>query len=273
MVIASGIILVLVTWLIAVVSLISLGLLPALAVSRSQGVASRAWSSVLRRSLWWGLVLASIAVTLINLVAPMQSATAAVIMLALILSLGPPGWVILVRTRSRPAPCLGGRAGVLLWCSLIASVVYLAAAALGPATNYDTGLYHLGAIRYAAEFAAVPGLANLYFPLGYASVEFPVAALLGNGPWQQEGFRLLNGLIMTMAALEFWWRSRLRSRLRGPGFYVTGVGILCAWIPLVAMSDFWITSPTQDASVFVLTVVAAGYFSQAVAGGDHWRAE
>ena len=59
--------------------------------------------------------------------------------------------------------------------ALAAAVVYLAVAALGPVTNYDSGLYHLGAIRYAADFATIPGLANLYFPFGYGNAEFPLA--------------------------------------------------------------------------------------------------
>ncbi len=73
---------------------------------------------------------------------------------------------------------------------------------------------------------------------------------------------------MTMAAADLLWWSR--RRILGPGFYVAGMGILCTWIPFVFMSDFWITSPTQDASVFVLTMVAAGYLAQAVAGASQW---
>ncbi len=269
MLIVSGTALVLLTWLLAAALLITLGLLPALAVSRFDLPCTR--SSVMRRSLWWGLALVGVTVTLINLVVPLGSAAAAWILLSLVLVLGVPGWILLLRTCRRSIPARGGPARAVLWCALIVSIVYLAVAALGPATNYDTGLYHLGAVRYAAEFATIPGLANLYFPFGYASVEFPLAAVLGNGPWQQDGFRLLNGLIMTMAAADLWWRSR--ARMQGPGFYVLGVGILCSWVPLVALSDFWVTSPTQDASVFVLTIVATGYLTQAVAGGSHWRAE
>lgn len=269
MLIASGTILVLLTWLLAVGSLISLGLVPALTISRSDQSSSR--SSVMRRALWWGLGLLGIAVTLINLMVPLGSAAALSIVVGLVLVLGVPGWVFLVRTCCRSITTRVGPAAALLWSALALSIAYLAVAALGPATNYDTGLYHLSAIRYAADFATIPGLANLYFPFGYSSLEFPLAALLGNGPWQQNGFRLLNGLIMTMAAADLWWRSR--SRTGGPGFYVMGCGVLCVWIPLVAMSDFWVTSPTQDASVFVLTIVASGYLAQAVAGGSHWRAE
>jgi hypothetical protein len=269
MLIVSGTALVLLTWLLAVALPITLGLLPALAVSRFDVPCTR--SLVMRRSLWWGLALVGLTVTLINLFVPLGSAEAAWILLGLVLVLGIPGWILLHHTCRMSIPARDGPARALLWCALIVSIVYLAVAALGPATNYDTGLYHLGAVRYAAEFATIPGLANLYFPFGYASVEFPLAAVLGNGPWQQDGFRLLNGLIMTMAAADLWWRSR--ARMRGPGFYVLGVGILCSWIPLVALSDFWVTSPTQDASVFVLTIVATGYLTQAVAGGPHWRAE
>ena len=269
MLIATGTALVLLTWLLVVACLISLGLLPALAISRNEHARER--SSVIRRSLWWGIALVSITVTLINLAVPLGSRAAASIMLGLVLVLGIPGWILLTRTCRRSTPRDSRLAYALLWFALILSICFVAVAALGPVTNYDSGLYHLGAIRYATDFSTIPGLANLYFPLGYASVEFPLAAFLGNGPWQHEGFRLLNGLIMMMAAADLLWRSR--RRILSPGFCVAGMGILCAWTPFVVMSGFWITSPAQDASVFVLTMVATGYLAQAVAGGSQWLAE
>lgn len=38
---------------------------------------------------------------------------------------------------------------------------------LGPATNYDSGLYHIQAIKWIHEYAAVPGLANLHGRFGF----------------------------------------------------------------------------------------------------------
>ncbi len=272
MLIASGTVLVLITWIACALALVSLGLLPAAAVTArsNQGLKSNA-ASVLRRAIWWGLLVATVFAYLINLAQPLHSGVTALAGLALLAVLGIPGWWLLVR-RGRWLPSLSHAwPFVLLWVALAASLVYLAATALGPVTNYDSGLYHLGAIRYAADYPTIPGLANLYYALAYGNAEFPLAALLGNGPWQGEGYRLLNGLVMALAVVDLGLRSHER-RLR-PGFFVLAAGILAAWVPMVALSDYWVASPTQDSSVFVLTVVATAYLADAVFGGRAWVAE
>jgi hypothetical protein len=129
------------------------------------------------------------------------------------------------------------------------AILYFAFAALGPVTNYDSGLYHLGAIRYSTEYSAIPGLANLYFPFGYSNAQVPLAALLSNGPWGFNGFRLLNGFLITLVGFDLFLRVLSGSRVRrfGPGVYVLLVGLVVALIPLIALADFWVASTTQDA--------------------------
>lgn len=272
MLVASGTLLVLLTWACGALALLALGLPAAVATSAKQPNAA----PVLRRALWWGLLIVAILSYLVNLVLPLHDGTTAVLFGGLAVVFGVWGWWLLRRRGSRlrvqPRPVVCARwPWVVLWVVLALSLVYLAAAALGPVTNYDSGLYHLGAIKYATEFPTVPGLANLYYPLGYGNAEFPLAALLGNGPWQGEGYRLLNGLVMFLAVLDLALRARQR-RL-GPGFFVPLAGILAAWVPMVALSDYWVTSPTQDSSVFVITVIVAAYLSDAALGRTGWVGE
>ena len=272
MLIASGTTLVLVTWAACAVALVSLGLLPALTVARRPTGGQRANAApVMRYAIWWGLVVATLFAYLINVVQPLHGGTTAAAGLALLTILGIPGWWRLARRRRWQRSFSHSWPFTLLWLALAASLVYLAAAALGPVTNYDSGLYHLGAIKYASWYSTIPGLANLYFPLGYGNAEFPLAALLGNGPWQGEGYRLLNGLIMSLAVLDLGLRSH--ERRLGPGFFVLAAGVLAAWVPLVALSDYWVTSPTQDSSVFVVTVVASAYLADTARGGRRWMAD
>jgi hypothetical protein len=153
--------------------------------------------------------------------------------------------------------------------ALVVAQVYWAIAALGPVTGYDTGLYHLGAIWYALDFAAVPGLSNLYGPLGYATAEFPIAAVLGNGPWGTEGFRLLNGLILALVAFELFFRLTRKSLTAGT--YLLIVGCVAAWIPMIVMSDFWVTSPSQDSAVLALALVSISYFVDAMAERKNYQ--
>lgn len=267
MLVVSGTLLVLLTWLAALAVVMTVGLLPALALS-TRNPSRR---PILRRALWWGLLVMTIGVLLVNQVVPLQSMSAALFFVGLALVLGIPGWWLFLRRTHRAPATRGPWSRRLLTMALLLAITYLAVAVLGSVTNYDTGLYHLGAIRYASEFPAIPGLANLYFPLGYATSQFPLAALMGNGPWQTDGMRLINGLILVLAIADIWWRSR--AARPGPGFYVLVVGIVAMSIPLVGLSDYWVTSPSQDASVLILTTVLSAYFTQAVAGGRGWAAE
>jgi hypothetical protein len=269
MLVVSGAFLVLFTWLTALALAVTVGLLPALVLAYSQRIAAK--PPILRSAIWWGFLTMILFVLLINQLAPLHSTSVALPVVGLVLILGVPGWWLFLRRTSHAPPRPGSWPRRFLAAAALLAITYLAVAALGPVTNYDSGLYHLGAIRYAAEFPTVPGLANLYFPLGYATAQFPLAALMGNGPWQHEGMRLINGLVLVLAVADLW--SRSRSARRGPGFFVLMVGILAISIPLVVLSDYWVTSPTQDASVLILTAVLTAYFAQAVAGGRGWVAE
>lgn len=217
---------------------------------------------VTRMALWWGLLTIAILAYLANLIWALSDVAAGVLVL---------GWsaasavvaFLFARRRGWARPAQAWIAGrVILLIGLGAGVVYFALAALGPVTNYDSGLYHLGAVSYAADFPAIPGISNLYFALAYGNAEFPLAALLGNGPWQGDGFRLLNGLIMAMAAVELV----LRARRRRPsvGFFVLLAGMVATWVPMLALSDYWVTSPSQDSSVLMVTVVASAYIADTV---------
>ena len=199
---------------------------------------------------------------------PLGGAQTAAVGLSLVVIAGTSGLLVMRRRDLRwklPRPVTP-----LLLVAVTALIVttYFAVAALGPVTNYDSGLYHLGAIRYASEHPTVPGLANLYFPFGYGSAQFPLAALMTNGPWGLEGYRLLNGLVLAVASLDLVLRT-LASR-RGPGFYVLAVGLVATWVPMLALSDYWVTSPSQDSATLTLTVVASAYLADAICGRKDW---
>ena len=159
------------------------------------------------------------------------------------------------------------RGGISIWVKLLlvalaGSIIFFAVAALGPVTNYDSGLYHLGAIKYAGDYSTIPGLANIYFPLGYNNSLFPIAAFLGNGPWSGEGYRLVNGLIITMMLIDLAFRWTRGSRTVGA--YVLLIGAVVTLVPMVALSDYWVTSPSSDSAVLALTMVVSAYLADAL---------
>ena len=259
-----GTALVLVTWLVLAVVVAALG--SGLALWTQSGPVR---VTTLTRSLWWGLSLLAVLVVGMNVWFPLRGLVPVIIVgSVLVVSLAAfavgasrRGWNLEFRLHRSTA--------VLLLAFGVAGV-YLAAMALGPVTNYDTGLYHLGAIRYAENFPTVPGLANLHFPFGYANVEFPLAAYLSNGPWGEQGFRLLNGFLMVLLTVDLVARSGARSA--SPGRYVLLAGMTAAWIPLLALVDYWVTSPTQDSAVLLVTIACASYLTQAVARECEWEA-
>jgi hypothetical protein len=264
--IVVGTVLVLGTWAVVLVLLALLGLAPAVLV------AGRRWSlASVRASLWWGLAIAAVSVMVINQWFPLRSPSAALAFGCVALPLAVAGMLLARRARKTSGDRLHivlRRWPVIVIAVLAIATIYMAVAALGPVTNYDSGLYHLGAIRYAGDFSTIPGLANLYFPFGYANSEFPMAAFLGNGPWSGEGFRLLNGLIMIAGGVDL--TLRLISRRLSVGTFVLMMGVAVAWLSMIALSDYWVTSPTSDSAVFLLTIVTVAYLADTLSGRRRW---
>lgn len=242
-----GTLFVLMTWALVIALWIAVGY----ALAGSTG--SRA-----RRGMWWGSALFTSAVLIAGVMAPLRSAAALGIVGLLLFPFITAG--VLTRLKYKRRAARTGQPDLLLWPLIAVAAIamgYLAWAALGPVTNYDTGLYHLGAIRYAGDFATIPGLANLYFPFGYNTAQFPLGAFLGNGPWQGEGFRLLNGLLLCAMVVDLV----LRYRSRSVGTFILAVGVVVTMVPMVALDDYWVTSPTADTAVMIVTIVSVAYLA------------
>ena len=273
--ILTGFALVIVTWGLALLVVVGIGFLPASLVSPRSEL-----RVVVCRAMWWGLLGTAIASYLINLMAPLRSPAASLALLALALLSVVIGVLLRRRTPASQVRQLRTEAPrnkasrslelslLAFQIALVAGVIYLAFAALGPVTNYDSGLYHLGAIQYATEYPTVPGLANIFPALGYGNAEFPLAALMSNGPLGIDGFRTLNGFVMLLLVIDVILR--IRGRRFGAGFFVLVTGVTAAMVPMVALSDYWMTSPSQDSTVMLITVVASAYFVDALAGRKSW---
>ena len=267
MLLVSGTGLVLATWIAVIALVLALGAGPATALAPGSGPIT-----TVRRALWLGLAFLLILTMVINVFLPMASLWSVLIVLALAAISLAVGWILRSGGESirRPWRVHWTHLSVALVIALVVAQGYLALAALGPLTNYDSGLYHLGAIEYTRQFPAIPGLANVHSPLGYSTAEFPLAAFLGAGPWGAEGLRLTNGLLMAIAALDLVLRAA--QRRRGPGFYVMAVGLVAAWVPLLALSDYWVTSPSQDTAALILCIAGAAYLADAVGVRQGWAA-
>lgn len=252
----TGAALVVVTWALVTSAFILAGLLIASSLASRRGTA-------LRYSLWWGLAIITVTILLVSLFVPLGSGQAGVSVMLVTVFLGLPGiWRFRRIGKSSSNRSTSGiqlLSVAILIGALSVAIAYLAVAALGPATNYDTGLYHYGAYLYQSLYGLVPGIANLYFPLGYGNSAISLSAFLSSTPWGDEGFRLFNGSLLALAALDLVFR--MRQAKWTPGTYLLVSALVFMWIPMVALSDYWVTSPTSDTSILVLTTVSVAYFA------------
>lgn len=259
-----GTILVLITWIVVIGIVAIIGIAISL---QGQNHLNRPELTlgVIRRGIWWGLAISILVILTLGLWTPLSSISAALVFFVLVVAAAIGIFVQrpLIRIHLK-------RPGLLQWTIVIGvtvPIVYLAFAALGPVTNYDSGLYHLGAIKYASEYSTISGLANLYFPFGYNTSQYPLAAFLGNGPWGPEGYRLLNGLIVALFATDLTVRllaTRGDMKKMSTGSWVLMISAPVILIPLVALADYWVTSPSSDAPVMILTLVAVAYLADGI---------
>ena len=140
--------------------------------------------------------------------------------------------------------------------ALLLAALWLANTSLGPPRNGDSGLYHLGAVRWAAAYPEVPGLANLLGRFGFTSsytlwVALP-EALAGPG----RGCHLANAVLLFLPiARGLWALSRLAA---GRSWWRAGTLFDALFLfPLLerVWSEQVLVSATPDLPVFVLGIV------------------
>jgi hypothetical protein len=215
--------------------------------------------AMIRVSLWYGLAILIVITVVTNLFIPLRSLGAvaivlAVVVLAILATL-------LNRSRTTFVALSSGwkpLRGISLLLIVVMAVVLgwmLIASSRAP-TNYDSGLYHIQAIWYAAEFPAIPGIANIYPGFGYSNSLNPLAAIATNGPMGLEAYRVINSVFFTVLFIDI--ALRLASERRnsvGTKILLAGVAVFVA--PMIVMVDYWVTSPTFDTPVAILIFISA----------------
>lgn len=248
--------LVLLTWAGYIALFIALGSPIALAAS-----SGRVSLPTLRTSMWLGVVAFVCIAVLVNFFLPLGSPIALVVeVLASVLA----AWAaVLLWQRGGRRTSRHWRARVHPWhqgsamVAVAAVAVSAARSTMGPVTAFDTGLYHLSSIGYAAQYRTIPGLANLYFTLGYHDSFFTFAAALTNGLWSADGWRLANGLLVVMLGIEV--AVRTLQRRANPSLYVAALSLLVVAAIVLPQADAWIASPTPDTATMIACLVALTY--------------
>ena len=244
-----------VTWLVWAAVITGIGLLIA-SVSHRAPVAL---ADKVRWAQWTGLLVVGLAVAGWQIIRPLGDLSGR-IFLVTIIALALAGWSITVTRRPwrlrlvMPAPWL------VLLVALGLTWVLLTAWSLGRPGNYDTGLYHLGAINYARDYSVVPGLANLHERFGFNSVMWPLAAFFSVGPWFDNGFRVVNGVLLTLTLTELALRwAPNRRPWRQPGTIALATAAVLITGALIQYPGRLIASSAQDTAALILGVVSTAY--------------
>ncbi|HEX4520939.1 MAG TPA: hypothetical protein VH063_15265 [Gaiellaceae bacterium] len=147
------------------------------------------------------------------------------------------------------------------------AVAWIANQALGPAEDYDFGLYHLAIVRYAEHFAAIPGLANLHSRFGAADAHLLLVAFLDHGPWSGAAPHLVNGLLASMLCVELGSRFVARAPDGTLSPFSQRMALLLVPVLFVGVANrptHLVSSPNLDFAAFVLVLAGMLYLAEAV---------
>ncbi|HYN80934.1 MAG TPA: hypothetical protein VES88_05480 [Gemmatimonadaceae bacterium] len=132
----------------------------------------------------------------------------------------------------------------------------VAAMAVGPDRQYDTGLYHLQSVRWAQAYPVVPGLANVDGRFGTNSSFFLFAALTDAVRIHGTTLRLAAGLMFLPVIVQGILRVHAavtgRQKMGPVGWFQTMMVPVTLW-----QARQYASSMSPDGVVFLLTVVVS----------------
>lgn len=178
------------TWLLLALGFIGLGL----GVRRLLGLKAVNVQRCLM-AFWTGFAVIILFLQLWNFLFPIQWPA-----LALVMAGGAVGLATCRRELARWLGTVQWRARLPLIGTTALLVFWVANQAIGPADQYDSGLYHVQTVEWAEAYPVVPGLAHLHGRLAFNSASLLYAAMLDTGPWDGRAAHLANGLL-TVAVL------------------------------------------------------------------------
>lgn len=191
----AGTLVVLGTQLVLVGVLAGVGLV----VRRAAGLRVIATRDVLV-GFWVGLAMTMLFLTAWTFVLRVSAAPLAIV--TMVGAVGLVVWREELRSLPRREPWLWSPWVLVL---LALAALWVASAGRGPLTNSDTMLYHFQGVRWAQEYPTVPGLANLYGPLGFNNASFLYDAMVDVGPWHGQAYHFANGVLI----LPLLWQGLL----------------------------------------------------------------
>ena len=214
--------------------------------------------AMIRVSLYYGIATLIMITVVTNLFIPLRSPGALAIVFTIIALASLATFWIRTRTAfvlSGPRwKSLRGLNLLLIFALAVAFGWILISSSRAP-TNYDSGLYHIPAIWYSAEYQTIPGLTNLYHSFGFSNSLTTIAAWISNGPMGLESYRVVNSVFFFVLYIDIALRLSSDRRMSvGTKILLASLAVFVA--PMIGMVDYWVTSPTFDTPVAILTFIS-----------------
>ena len=232
------------TWLLLLVVFAGLGLL----LRRGFGL-TRLTAGTIFESFWIGFAVVVLFLIVWNFWFPIGG-VAAVIVLA-------GGTTGLWLHRGVLAEALGDRATRQPAWAIVAMILvglWVANLSIADLTAWDTALYHWQGVRWARLYPAVPGLANLFGPLGFNNSAFLYDAMLDVGPWMGRSYHLANGLFVFVFACQAAYAS---ARLLAKDEADRPVQLFTFVCLIGAIQSMWAAVPSYVTDVATANVLLA----------------
>ena len=143
---------------------------------------------------------------------------------------------------------------------------WLANHARGALTYLDSANYHIQAVRWAENFAVVPGLANLHSRLGYQSAAFLYYAAVDTGPFRGHAQNVANGFLLFLlgvgALVSIFGYSRAAGRfLLGTAVDAVALALAVSWIARGETVSSFATNVPATAVGFAMASAFVGLFN------------
>ena len=213
-------------------------------------------------AVWLGIVVISIALLTVSLVFPLSPLTGGVLILGFV------ALSISSATTRTEVNRLRLQLSLKTIIKISALALIIASTTARPITWLDTGLYHAGAIRWMAEYAAVPGVGLIHDRFGWTTSWFAFNAPLNLRTFDYRTIAISNGFCLFGATLHFFWSLNQVFKKRGRLSDWFVIVFNCFVLPLLFLRDFPVVggqsvmaeiliSPSPDISVLLLTGVIA----------------
>ena len=207
-------------------------------------------------AFWMGFALAITFLMLWHFALPVGSAPLAIV--------GASGIAGLVMVRSDVTEAIRG--SILPRRALVLTALFglwVANLSLGRLTNWDSALYHIQGVQWIKAYPTLPGLANVFGPLGFNNSSFLYDAMLDVGPWSGRAWHVANGLLIVAFGAQALLSAAqlLRSRTSASPAHLFGLLLLAPAVDYAVTESLSSFATAVPASLLLMVAATRCYLA------------